>query len=191
MGGDPAERVTLDESVGLALLVALESLDPDARTVFVLREVFGLSVGEVAGLLYRTPAACRRLADRAKLQAVARAPRFSPVAAAERRTVDAVAVAAAARDVDAVLERLHPDVVVRSDDRGGGARRLLRRDAVARLLVGLVGTTELRVSVANDWPGLLMFRDGELCTVVGLTLEQDRVAEVCVVGDRRKLARIG
>ncbi|WP_114560048.1 RNA polymerase sigma factor SigJ [Desertihabitans aurantiacus] len=137
---DPADRITLDESVSTALLVVMEAMTPAERVAFVLHDVFGLPFAEIAAVVGRTPAATRQLASSAR-----RRVRDHDALGAERREHDAVtrafARAAGNGDVDALVALLDPSVTLRSD--GGGVVSAARRpvlgvDAVARFLVGVV-----------------------------------------------------
>ncbi|MEU8176019.1 RNA polymerase sigma factor SigJ [Microbispora hainanensis] len=192
---DPAERVTLDESMSMAMLVVLESLSPAERTAFVLHDVFGLTFAEVGEAVGRSPAACRQLAARARAHVASRAPRFDVDPSEHRRVVDAFARACLGDDMDALVALLDPDVVLRSD--GGGRVRAGRRPVsgsakVARLLSGLrrFGRYELVPAVVNGWPGLLRYRDGRLVAVIGLTVADGRITAVDMVLNPEKLARV-
>ncbi|WP_311932222.1 RNA polymerase sigma factor SigJ [Microbispora sp. H11081] len=193
-GPDPAERVTLDESMSMAMLVVLESLSPAERTAFVLHDVFGLTFAEVGAAVGRSPAACRQLAARARAHVASRAPRFDVDPAEHRRVVDAFARACLGDDIDALLALLDPDVVLRSD--GGGIVTSARRPVigaakVARLLLGVRRPGHAMVpATVNGWPGLLRYRDGRLVTVIGLTVADGRVTAVDMVLNPRKLARV-
>ncbi|WP_310742160.1 RNA polymerase sigma factor SigJ [Microbispora sp. H13382] len=194
MGPDPAERVTLDESMSMAMLVVLESLSPAERTAFVLHDVFGLTFAEVGAAVGRSPAACRQLAARARAHVRSRAPRFDVDPAEHRRVVDAFARACLGGDMDALLALLDPDVVLRSD--GGGLVTAARRPVlgaakVARLLFGIRRSEHILVPVSvNGRPGLLRYRDGRLVAVIGITVAQGRVTAVDMVLNPRKLARV-
>ncbi|MGW5265438.1 RNA polymerase sigma factor SigJ [Microbispora sp. NPDC004025] len=194
MGPDPAERVTLDESMSMAMLVVLESLSPAERTAFVLHDVFGLTFAEVGAAVGRSPAACRQLAARARAHVASRAPRFDVDPSEHRRVVDAFARACLGDDIDALLALLDPGVVLRSD--GGGlvtaARRpILGAAKVARLLIGIHRCGHVLVpATVNGWPGLLRYRDGRLVTVIGLTVAHGRVTAVDMVLNPDKLARV-
>ncbi|MBG0820227.1 RNA polymerase sigma factor SigJ [Planomonospora sp. ID91781] len=194
---DPAERVTLDESMSLAMLVVLESLSPAERTAFVLHDVFGLSFDEVGQAVGRTPAACRQLAARARRHVSARAPRFDVDTAEHRRVVEAFAAASAGRDLGALLALLDPDVVLRSD--GGGVVRAARRpilgaDRVARFVLGVAerfgAGHRLRPSTVNGRPGLLRFQGKDLIGVMGLTVADGRITEIDTVMNPEKLRRV-
>lgn len=120
--GDPAERVTLEERVSVALLVVLETLSPAERTAFVLHDIFGFSFPEVAATVGRTAGAWRQLAARARRHVVARTPRFTPTLEEQRRLVEAFNAACAGRDLDALLRVLESDIAWRSQ----GVGRCLR-----------------------------------------------------------------
>ncbi|GIH80340.1 RNA polymerase sigma factor SigJ [Planobispora longispora] len=195
--GDPADRVTLAESMSMAMLVVLESLSPAERTAFVLHDVFGLPFAEVGRAVGRTAAACRQLAARARRHVSARAPRFDVDTAEHRRVVAAFAEASEGRNLEALLELLDPDVVLRGD--GGGvvssARRpILGADRVARFLLGVAerfgAADDLRRSTVNGRPGLLRFQRGELVGVMGLTVAGGRITEIGIVMNPEKLRRI-
>ncbi|WP_242454280.1 RNA polymerase sigma factor SigJ [Bailinhaonella thermotolerans] len=195
-GADPADRVTLAESMSVALLAVLESLSPAERTVFVLHDVFGLPFGEISGIVGRSAAACRRLAARARAHVTARAPRFEVDATRHREVVEAFAAAAEGADLDALLRLLDPDVVLTND--GGGLVKAARNrvrgaDRVARFLAGVArkhrGT--LRPAVVNGWAGLVRRRaDGSPDCVLALTVAGGRITAVDMVLHPEKLRRI-
>ncbi|MFD2078534.1 RNA polymerase sigma-70 factor, ECF subfamily [Actinopolymorpha cephalotaxi] len=194
--GDPADRVTLDESMSLAMLVVLESLSPAERTSFVLHDVFGCEFTEVAQAVGRTPAACRQLAARARKHVAARAPRFEVDTEAHRDVVAAFARACEGMDLAALVELLDPDVVLRTD--GGGRVLAARRpvvgaEKVARFLVRTarsLGPPRQRHVLVNGRPGLLRYRAGRLDSVVGLTIADGRITELDVVRNPEKLRSI-
>ncbi|EWC64269.1 RNA polymerase sigma-70 factor [Actinokineospora spheciospongiae] len=195
LDADPADRVTLDESVTLALLVVLETLSPAERTVFLLHEVFGLPFTEVAGVVGRTPAAVRQLASRARRHVADRAPRFEPDPVRQRAVVSAFATACAGDDLGALLALLDPDVVLRSD--GGGFVSAARNpvvgaDRVARFLAGVQRRkpAELRPVRVNGWAGLLRVHQGHPTGVMALTVADGRVTAVDIVLNPEKLARV-
>src|SRR4029079_8525724 len=110
---DPADRVTLDESIGLALFVVLQQLTPAERAVFVLHDVFQFSFDAVASIVERTPAACRQIASRARrrIEAETGPNRFEPDLAEQQRVAQSFIAACAGGDLGALLELLDPDVV--------------------------------------------------------------------------------
>lgn len=191
---DPADRVTLDESMSLAMHVVLESLSPAERTAFVLHEVFGLGFPEVAQAIRRTPAACRQLASRARRHVRQRAPRFEVDAAEHRKVVAAFATASQGLDLDGLLAVLDPGVVLLSD--GGGRVSAARNpvcgaDKVARFLVGVrqrfAAETTLAPATVNGRPGLLRHRGGEASAVFGFTVVDGRITEIGIVMNPEKL----
>jgi len=139
---DPSADVVLAESVSMAMLVLLETLGPDERAVFVLREVFGFDYADIASAVDKSVAAVRQVAHRAREHVQARRKRFTPVDPAENTRIAAQFMAAAAGgDVQAVISMLAPDVVWTADSGGkaSAARRpVIGADKVARALVGLV-----------------------------------------------------
>ena len=137
---DPADRVTLDESVSYALLTVLEQLSPAERTAFVLHDVFDVPFGEVAEVVGRTPEAVRQLASRARRHVDRERPRFTASREEHDRAVRAFAQAVGEGDLEGLVEVLDPDAVWTSD--GGGrataARKPLRGGArVARAWAAL------------------------------------------------------
>jgi RNA polymerase sigma-70 factor (ECF subfamily) len=139
---DPSADVVLAESVSMAMLVLLETLSPDERAVFVLREVFGFDYADIASAVDKSVAAVRQVAHRAREHVQARRKRFTPVDPAENARIAAEFMAAAASgDVHTVMSMLAPDVVWTADSGGkaSAARRpVVGADKVARALVGLV-----------------------------------------------------
>jgi RNA polymerase sigma-70 factor (ECF subfamily) len=195
-GADPADRVTLDESLSMALMVVLEALSPAERTAFVLHEVFGLPFADVGRVLGRSPAACRQLAARARRRVRAGAPRFTVSPGERRRVAAAFADACGTGDVRALLDVLSDDVVLRSD--GGGVVRAARRpvrgaDRVARYLAGVIrrrGVRTMVPTVVNGGPGRLWLLDGTLDAVVTTTVANGRVTAIDIVRNPGKLARV-
>jgi RNA polymerase sigma-70 factor, ECF subfamily len=192
---DPAERVTVDESVSMAMLVVLETLSPAERAVFVLHDVFGMSFQEVGSMVGRAPAACRQLASRARRHVERRRPRFDPDATEQRRVVAAFLEASARGDLDGLLRLLDPSVVLRAD--GGGKVRAAGRpvdgaERVARVLLagrtwyqGLSG----RLVAINGGTGALITAGDEVVAVVGVTVAGGRITEVDLVVNPDKLER--
>lgn len=193
---DPAEQAALDESVSLAMLVVLETLSPAERAVFVLHDVFGLDFEEVGSMVGRSPAACRQLASRARRHVEERRPRFDPDAAQQRRVVAAFLQAGADGDVQGLLALLDPSVVWRTD--GGGKvhslpRPIVGADRVVRLLMGRQrfspGYAARLISV-NGGTGVLVTQNGEIRSVLGITVAGGVITEIDLVGNPDKLPRM-
>lgn len=194
-GADPADRVTLDETVSLALFTVLERLSPAERTAFVLHDVFGLSFAEVGEAVGRTPEASRQLASRARRAVESARPRATPAREEQERVVAAFAAACAGGDLQELVVLLDPDVVWRSD--GGGrvtaSRRPLHGSAqVAKAILGFARRPPLGGYAAdvNGEPGLV-FRDADgVMTVMAFTIDAGRIAEIHVVRNPEKVAHV-
>ncbi|MDT0302013.1 sigma-70 family RNA polymerase sigma factor [Streptomonospora wellingtoniae] len=196
--GDPADRVTLDESMSMAMLVVLESLSPAERTAFVLHDVFGLSFAEVGKAVGRTPTACRQLAARARKHVTERAPRFDVDTDEHRRIVDAFLAAVRGGDLDRLVAVLDPDVVMRSD--GGGVvrsslRPILGARKVARYMLGIQNrygaALVLRPATVNGRPGLVGEIDGHTDSVIAFAVSGGRIVEIASVRNPEKLKWAG
>jgi RNA polymerase sigma-70 factor (TIGR02957 family) len=194
---EPEDAVELGEMVSLALLVVLETLSPAERAVFVLREVFGMSVAEVAAALGRSEPAVRQMAHRAREHVRARQPRFDTDRQAQREVTERFFEAVAGGDVEALLAALAPDVVLISD--GGGKTRAALRpitgsDKVARWLVAIAqqgaSIPDLRIEVAevNGWPAIVGWSGVEPFGAISLALTDGRIEQVLVVVNPDKLA---
>ncbi|MDQ4057794.1 MAG: sigma-70 family RNA polymerase sigma factor [Actinomycetota bacterium] len=127
-GGDPEQEALLADSVGLALLVVLDTLTPAERLAFVLHDIFAVPFQEIAPMIERSPGAARQLASRARRRVQGTAPAPDPDLTRQREVVDAYFAAVRDGNFDALVEVLHPEVVLRSD--GGTARA--RRTVVIR-----------------------------------------------------------
>jgi RNA polymerase sigma-70 factor (ECF subfamily) len=194
---EPDEAAELGERVSLALLVVLETLSPAERAVFVLREVFGMSTAEVAGVLDRSEAAVRQMAHRAREHVQARQPRFDTDRRAQQEVTERFFAAVAGGDMAALLAALAPDVQLISD--GGGRTRAALRpitgaDKVARWLVAVAqqGATlpDLRIEVAevNGSPAIVGWSGSEPFGSISLTVADGRIEQVLVVVNPDKLA---
>jgi len=192
----PEHDAVLADSVGLALLVVLETLAPAERLAFVMHDVFGLSFDEIAGIVDRTPAAARQLASRARRRVREEAPSPDADLAVQRRVVDAFLAASRNGDFEALLRVLDPDVVFRTD--GGGRGPLARpalagRDAVSRQLVrfGPRFAGYARPAIVNGAAGAVVpDAPGQPLIVVGFTIRGGRIAAIDLNGDPAKTAGI-
>ncbi|MEU6343553.1 RNA polymerase sigma factor SigJ [Streptomyces sp. NPDC046977] len=192
--GDPADRVTLDDTISYALMVVLESLSPAERTAWVLHDVFGMPFTEVARTVGRTPAAVRQLAVRARRHVGERAPRAEVGAAEHAAVVTRFLDAAVGGDLGGLLRALDPDVVLTTDG-GGQVSAALRpvhgADRVARFLQGVAAKTQpherIGVIVVNGALGIGVFDGERLTTVVSFTVAERGVVRVDVVRAPDKL----
>jgi RNA polymerase sigma-70 factor, ECF subfamily len=193
---DPADRVTLDDSVRAALLAVLERLTPAERTAFILHDVFQLSFDTIATIVGRTPTACRQLASRARQRLrTESAPARAPVEPAEHHAVvERFIAAAAGGDLNALMEVLDPDVA------GGGtpggvvvaAPPTKGRENVARRLIGYIGpksNTTVMSWFVNGQPAIVVSLDGSIIVIVLLTIRDGLIEHMHAVGDPTGLAR--
>ncbi|TKK85284.1 sigma-70 family RNA polymerase sigma factor [Herbidospora galbida] len=187
---DPADRVTLDESVSMAFLVVLESMTPAERVAFILHDVFCHSFAEVAEIVGRTPAACRQLASSARRRVAA----VPTVPATERAdVVRAFKQAWEAQDIRALVALLDSGVTVTAD--GGGLVNALLRpiegvDEVVRYAADLAGKLPgltLVERTVNGQPGLVMRQDGVTVTVLAFDVADERITRIWAVRNPEKL----
>ena len=191
---DPADRVTLDDSVSLALLVVLQRLSPAERVVFVLHDIFGMPFPVVARTVGRTAPACRQLARRARQKIAEGQPGTgADVASAEHRLVTEKFIAACANgDLDGLLAVLAPDAWGDIDTGPGGAREVVHGAAqIAANLLRFWGPATLVSQPLAGQPALLGFRDRDLAGVLVLGMRGEVVESVHVIADPRKLAALG
>ncbi|WP_460498263.1 RNA polymerase sigma factor SigJ [Glycomyces tarimensis] len=189
---DPADSVSLADSMSWAMLVVLETLGPAERAAFVLHDVFGLPFTEIGEVLGRNPAACRKLASRAREHVEARKPRFDVDAEAHREVVDAFARAASSGDFEALLRVLDPDAVLTAD--GGGVVRAALQpihsgERIARFLASVIPKSaplEMRATVVSGNPALLVFGDGRFRGVIALSIADGLVTTVDYVRNPAK-----
>jgi RNA polymerase sigma-70 factor (ECF subfamily) len=191
---DPADRVTFDDSVRLALLVVLERLSPAERVVFVLHDIFQMPFGEIAESVGRPVPTCRQLARRArqKIAAGQDAVRFD-IPSAEHREVTEKFIAACARgDLDGLLEVLAPDAWGDVDLGPDAIRRppvVVGAEHIARNVLHYWGQPATLVSLpVAGQPALLGFVGKELAGVILLTMRGEVIQALHVIGDPRKLA---
>src|SRR5215204_1753416 len=193
-GIDPEHEVMLADSVGLALLVVLETLKPAERLAFVLHDIFAVPFEEIAPIVDRSPEATRKLASRARRRV--QGERTVPDADIEtqREIVDAFVAASRQGDFEALLELLDPDVVLRVD-RGPVPARVPREfrgaEAVAsRAMAGARLDRELRPALVNGVAGMVVMRDGEPFLVGGVTVRNRRIVAIDILADRDRLREV-
>ncbi|KGI69643.1 RNA polymerase sigma-70 factor [Mycolicibacterium rufum] len=195
---DPSADVVLAESVSMAMLVVLETLSPDERAVFVLREVFGFDHDEIAETIGKSTMAVRQMAHRAREHVQSRRKRFEPVDPQfSTELTTRFFTAAATGDLDGLMAMLAPDVVwtADSDGKASAARRPVSgAERVARLVMGLVrlGGTGGRVEPAiyNSTPALVLYSDDHLEGVVLIEVADGRIANFYAMRNPEKLATV-
>src|SRR3954447_14312064 len=187
-GTQPEHEALLADSVGLALLVVLDTLGPAERLAFVLHDMFGVPFDEIAGMVDRSPAAARQLASRARRRVQGAAPVPDADLAAQRRVVDAFFAAARDGDFDALVAILHPDVVARGDG-GPGASVVVRgaREAGARALHLARLAPFARRALVSGAPGAVAAPRGEPFSVLGFTVVGGRIVEIDAITDPARL----
>jgi RNA polymerase sigma-70 factor (ECF subfamily) len=189
---DPADRVTLDESVSMAFLVVLDSMTPAERVAVILHDVFRYSFAEVAEITGRTPAACRQLASSARRRIRASQAPAAPTAR-QAGLVRDFKQAWEARDIDALIGLLDPGATVTADG-GGQVSAALRPieggEQIARYLVDVAGrapSLTILERTVNGQPGLVAQQDGITVTVFAFDAEGDRIKHIWAVRNPDKL----
>ncbi|WP_026875474.1 RNA polymerase sigma-70 factor [Jiangella gansuensis] len=195
---DVAEDAELAESVSMALMLVLETLSPTERAVFVLREVFDVSYGEIAAAVGKSPAAVRQIAHRARQHIDARRPREVVSPGDARAALEAMRRGFETGDLQSVLDVLAPDVVLISD--GGGVKQAALRpivgaDKVARLASGglsrVVGKITCEPTLVNGNPALVVRLDGEIDGVVAVRVDgAGHITGIYYVRNPEKLSRV-
>jgi RNA polymerase sigma factor (sigma-70 family) len=190
---DPADRVTLDESVSMAFLVVLESMTPAERVALILHDVFRYSFAEVAEIVGRTPAACRQLASSARRRlSSSRAP-VAPTAN-QAGVIRAFKAAWEAKDINALIALLDPDATATADGGGlavtflhpiEGAERIAR--AWIEIANRATGNAAFLERTVNGQPGLVVEQDGVIVTVFAFDVAGDRISRIWAVRNPEKL----
>jgi RNA polymerase sigma factor (sigma-70 family) len=193
-GTDPEHEALLSDSVGLALLVVLETLNPAERLAFVLHDMFAVPFDEIAPIVDRSPEAARQLASRARRRVQGEAPVPDADLDTQREVVGAFLEASREGNFEALLAVLDPDVVLRADMGAVsiGAHAVVRgaenvaRQASAFRQLGV----EIRPALVNGAVGTVTLRDGRPFTIAGFTIRNRRIVEMDVFADAERLARI-
>jgi RNA polymerase sigma factor (sigma-70 family) len=190
-GVDPEHEALLADSVGLALLVVLETLTPPERLAFVLHDMFGVPFEEIARLIDRSPQAARQLASRARRRVRARPATPDVDVSTQREVVNAFLAAARGGDFEALVATLDPDVVLRAD--GGAALAGLSAEVrgaanVARQAV-LWSRADLTThpALVNGAVGAVVTRDGEVFTIASVIVRNGKIAEMDFLLDPERL----
>ncbi|MGA5415818.1 RNA polymerase sigma factor SigJ [Streptomyces pseudogriseolus] len=190
---DPEQEALEADSVGIALLVVMEALDPDERLAFVLHDMFAVPFDDIAPVVERTPAATRQLASRARRRVRDSAPPSVPDAAQQRQALDAFRTAARTGDFEALLAVLHPDVVLRADagallEGVAGSKRLqgAQRVAESAMLFARYNATA-RMVLVNGAPGLVSVVDDHVGSVLSVTVHEGRITALYILADPERL----
>ena len=200
-GPDAVARAELAESVSVAMLVVLESLTPEERAVFVLREVFGFEHAEIGAALGRPAPAVRQLAHRAREHVQARRPRFDVDWNQQRAVTERFLAAAAGGDIEGLMTVLAPDVTLLTD--GGGKARAALRPIIgpaktARFLVAIAGLymgmdisgMTLEAAEINGSPGTLILSGGRAIAALTLTVSDGQITAIQLLANPDKLAAV-
>jgi RNA polymerase sigma factor (sigma-70 family) len=188
-GVDPEHQALLADSVGLALLVVLDTLGPAERVAFVLHDLFAVPFEEIAPLVGRSEAAARQLASRARRR-VQGAPAPDADPGRQRAVVDAFLAAARDGDFDALVAVLDPDVVLRAEQ-AGASREVRGARAVAASALGFAWlAAHAQPALVNGAAGLVAAPEGRPYSVLGFTVREGRIAEIDILADPRRLGRL-
>jgi RNA polymerase sigma factor (sigma-70 family) len=191
-GMDPEHEALLADSVGLALLVVLETLSPPERLAFVLHDIFAMPFDEIAPIVDRSPEAARQLASRARRRVQGEKTVPDADLDTQRKVVDAFLAAARDGDFEALLEVLDPDVVLRADlGPAGGSREVRGARAVAgqALFFSRIGLVT-QPALVNGAVGAVTTRDGEPFAVGGITVRGGKIVEIDILADPERLGRL-
>jgi RNA polymerase sigma-70 factor (ECF subfamily) len=190
----PEDEALLADSVGLALLVVLETLTPAERLAFVLHDMFGVPFDEIAPMVDRSPTAARQLASRARRRVRGAAPTPDADLARQREVVDAFFAASRDGDFDALVAVLHPDVVLRSD---GGVMRpdtsVVRRGAAnvaGNALTFARLSPFVRPALVNGAAGAVVIPRGRPISVMGFTVRDGKIVEIDAITDPERLREL-
>ena len=193
-GVDPEHEALLADSVGLALLVVLETLTPAERLAFVLHDMFGVPFGEIAPLIDRSPQAARQLASRARRRVRARPTAPDVDVSAQREVINAFLAAAREGDFDALVATLDPDVVLRAD--GGAALAAVSAEVRGALEVARQAVMwsqvdlSMRPALVNGAAGMVATRHGVVFSIASVLVRNGKIAEMDFLADPERLARL-
>ena len=191
---DPESDAMVADSVGLALLVVLETLEPAERLAFVLHDVFGMTFDEIAPIVDRSPVAARQLASRARRRVQSKAPSSDQDLRQQQRVVDAFLAAAQNGDFEALVAVLDPSIVLRAD--GGALKGMSRLVRGAEAVASQAATfSKLRLSnqvvLVNGNIGVVSrFPDGRVLSVIGFTIAGGKIVEMDILADPERLSRL-
>ncbi len=193
-GSDPEHQALIADSVGLALLVVLDTLAPAERLAFVLHDLFALSFEEIAPIVERSPVAARQLASRARRRVRGRPTVPDADIDRQREVVDAFLAAAREGDFEALLELLDPDVILRADAGTlptGMSREMRGAQAVAQGARTFARLARLaRPALVNGAAGFIVAQQGRPISVAGFTVSRGKIVEIDILADPERLAQI-
>jgi RNA polymerase sigma factor (sigma-70 family) len=192
-GTSPEHGALLANTVGLAMLVVLETLAPAERVAFVLHDVFGMPFEEIGPIVDRTPEAARQLASRARRRVQERKATPDADVQVQRSVVDAFVAAARDGDFQGLVAVLDPDVVLRADAGALAGRSIELRGAekVARSAQSFSRLGVLRLpALVNGAAGLVCKLDGKPFSVMAFTVRGGRIAEIDILADPERVARL-
>jgi RNA polymerase sigma factor (sigma-70 family) len=192
-GVDPEHEALLADSVGLALLVVLETLTPPERLAFVLHDMFAVPFDEIAQIVDRSPDAARQLASRARRRVRGESPAPDADLDTQRKVVEAFLAASREGDFEALVAVLDPDVVLRSDSGplAGGMQEVRGAETVARQARMFAQLDlDVRPALVNGVVGAVAFRDGEPFSVGAVTVRGGRIIELDFFADPERLRRL-
>jgi RNA polymerase sigma-70 factor (ECF subfamily) len=193
---DPEQEVLLADSVGLALLVVLETLEPAERLAFVLHDMFAVPFDDIAPIVGRSSAATRQLASRARRRVQGAAPEPEPDLTRQKKVLDAFLAASRGGDFEALVAVLDPDVVLRADAGplvGGAAASKVVRGAAAvaqQALTFARFAATSRLVLVNGEVGVVAMLDGQPMSVMGVTVVDGRIIALHILADPERLARL-
>ena len=193
---NPAEQIAIDETVSVALMLALEKLSPAERAAFLLHEAFAYGFPEIARILGKSAPACRQLASRARTAVRAEKPRFKTTAEEHRRLLEAFFDAAHSGNAERLQTLLAESVELHAD--GGGKVKtapegLRGREAVAQFFLGIWRGSAVRIAPCwfNGSPGLLIYLEGRLMAALCIGVESGQIHRIYALRNPAKLAPFG
>ncbi|MEU9170568.1 sigma factor [Streptomyces sp. NPDC048420] len=189
---DPEQEALYADAAGLAVLLALENLEPAQRLAVVLHDMFAVPFTDIAPILERTPAATRQLASRARRRVREAAPAAEPDSGRQREVLEAFLAAAKAGDVEDLVAVLHPDVVLCTDSGPRDSRRVRGARAVAeqQALEFRQFANCARLALVNGEVGIVNLPEGRPLSVVGVTVAEGRIVALHILADPERLARL-
>ncbi|HEY4828408.1 MAG TPA: sigma factor, partial [Solirubrobacteraceae bacterium] len=192
-GTDPEHEAMLADSVGVALLVVLDTLSPPERLAFVLHDIFAVPFDDIAPIVDRSPEATRQLASRARRRVRGTAPTPDADLSAQWAVVDAFLAAAREGDFDGLVALLDPEIELRADggEVPGLTRHLRGAEAVASqaTMWSRVNLT-MRRALVNGAAGMVALRDGQPFSVMACTVRNGRIAEMDILADPERVAQL-